>query len=289
MLAELKELWRFRELLFSMVQRDLKIRYKNSFLGFLWSLLNPLVTVGTMTLVFRNVMENNTANLGTYIFAAFLPYMFFQLAVMDSAQTIISNIQLIKKIYFPREILPLASAISNFIHFLMGLLVLIVFMLVVYVFFPGPEGQRVWPFHVGFFVLPLLLTISFCLTLGFAFLVSAANTFYEDVKYIAGVLLYLLMFICPIMYFSEQVYYSTTNQAHPIFYRLYYMNPVATLCTAYRKAILDPQPVKVNGTLYDAIGMDWKYVIVALIFSVAILVIGYSTFNRLKWKFVERP
>src|SRR5437762_12320126 len=103
MLSELKELWRFRELLFSMVQRELKIRYKNSFLGFLWSLLNPLLTVLVMTLVFKNVMQNQTPNLGAYILAAYLPYMFFQLCLMDSAQTIISNIQPKKKIYFPRE------------------------------------------------------------------------------------------------------------------------------------------------------------------------------------------
>ncbi|HVT13076.1 MAG TPA: ABC transporter permease [Fimbriimonadaceae bacterium] len=289
MLSEVKELWRFRELLFSMVQRDLKIRYKNSFLGFLWSLLNPLVTVTTMTVVFKFIMENETPNLGSYIFAAFLPYMFFQLAIMDSAQTILANIQLIKKIYFPREILPLASAISNFIHFLMGLLVLFLFMIVVYVFFPSPTGQRIWPFHAGIFILPLLFFMSFCLTVGFSFIVSAANAFYEDVKYIAAVLLYLLMFICPVMYFSEQVYYSHINQAHPLVYRLYYMNPIATLCTAYRKAILDPQPVTVGGVKYEAIGMDWKYVAVALVVSVAVLLYGYSTFNRLKWKFVERP
>lgn len=289
MLAELKELWKFRELLFSMVQRDLKIRYKNSFLGFLWSLLNPLVTVTTMTIVFRLFMNNNTPNLGAYIFAAFLPYMFFQLAIMDSAQTVLSNIQLIKKIYFPREILPLASAISNFIHFLMGLLVLFAFMIVVYIFFPGPSGERIWPFHSGILNLPLLLLISFCLTLGVAFIVSAANTFYEDVKYIAAVLLYLLMFICPVMYFSEQVYYSHANQANALVYRLYYMNPVATLCTSYRKAILAPQPVTIDKVSYPAFGMEWHYIFVALAVSIFFLIFGYWTFNRLKWKFVERP
>src|SRR5579862_7329980 len=93
MREEVKELWRFRELLFSMVQRDLKIRYKNSFLGFLWSLLNPLVTVATMTVVFQLILDNSTPNLGAYIFAAYLPYMFFQLCLLDSSQTILVNIQ----------------------------------------------------------------------------------------------------------------------------------------------------------------------------------------------------
>lgn len=284
MWAEAKELWKFRELLLSMVQRDLKIRYKNSFLGFVWSLLNPLITVTVMTVVFQFIMDNHTPNLGAYIFAAYLPYMYFQLTLMDSSQTVLSNIQLVKKIYFPREILPLSSAISNFIHFLLGLLVLFVFLIVVYILHP-----KIWPFHWGILLLPLLLFMSFCLATGLSLIISALNTFYEDVKYIVGVLLYLLFFICPIMYFSEQVYYADINKLHPIVYRLYYMNPVATLSTAYRKAILDPQPVTVKGVLYPPIGMDWKYVAIAFVVSVAVLLFGYSTFNRLKWRFVERP
>ncbi|HTQ10792.1 MAG TPA: ABC transporter permease, partial [Fimbriimonadaceae bacterium] len=301
------ELWRFRELLFSMVQRDLKIRYKNSFLGFLWSLLNPLITVATMTVVFQLILDNHTPNLGAYIFAAYLPYMFFQLCLLDSSQSILLNIQLIKKIYFPREILPLAGAISNFIHFLLGILVLFAFLIVVYIFFPGAGGVRVWPFHSGIVILPLLLFMSFSLATGFSLLISAANTFYEDVKYIVAVLLYLMFFLCPIMYFSEKVYYSLFNSTHPWFYRLYNLNPIAALCTAYRKALLDPQPVQVGNLsdasghlvldakgqpiplMKDAIGMDWKYVAIAFLFSVAILLIGYHVFNRLKWRFVERP
>jgi len=289
MFAELKELWRFRELLFSMVQRDLKIRYKNSFLGFLWSLLNPLITVLTMTVVFKVIMGNKMPNLGAYIFAAYLPYMFFQLCLLDSSQTILLNIQLIKKIYFPREILPLASAISNFIHFLLGLLVLFLFLLVVYIGFPGPNGVRIWPFHSSIVVLPVLLFMSFCLATGFSFLISAANTFYEDVKYIVAVILYLMFFICPIMYFSEQVYYCDANKANPWLYRLYYLNPIATLCNAYRRSILAPQPVPLKGITYPAIGMDWKYVAIAFVVSVGVLLIGYHVFNRLKWRFVERP
>lgn len=284
MLGELKELWRFRELLFSMVQRDLKIRYKNSFLGFVWSLLNPLITVLVMTAVFKLFMRNGTPNLGAYVLAAYLPYMFFQLAVMDSAQTILGNIQLIKKIYFPREILPLSSVISNFVHLLLALLIFFGYMIVVYLLFPGE-----WPFHAGIVLLPLLLFMSFCLSAGLAFFVSAANTFYEDVKYIVSVLLYLMFFICPIMYFSEEVYYSSANQANPLWYRLYYLNPVATLSTAYRKALLDPQPVKVGNQVFPAIGMDWKYIAIALVISLLVLIGGYATFNRMKWRFVERP
>src|SRR5436190_18848786 len=106
MLAELKELWKFRELLIVMVQRDLKIRYKNSALGFLWSLLNPLITVVVMSFVLSNFMLKGAPSLSAYVLAAYLPYIFFQVCILDSAQTILVAMPLIKKIYFPREILP---------------------------------------------------------------------------------------------------------------------------------------------------------------------------------------
>src|SRR5512147_373606 len=102
MLAELKELWKFRELLLSMVERELRIRYKNSILGFFWSLINPLVTVAVMTVVFKYIAGNQTSNFGAYILAAYLPFMFFQLAVMDAAQSVLVALPLVKKIYFPR-------------------------------------------------------------------------------------------------------------------------------------------------------------------------------------------
>src|SRR4051812_44855333 len=123
MLNELKELWKFRELLLVMVQRDLKIRYKNSALGFFWSLLNPLLTVMVMSFVLKNFMYKGTPSISAYVLVAYLPFLFFQLSVMDAAQTILVAMPLIKKIYFPREILPLASVISNFIHFALAELV----------------------------------------------------------------------------------------------------------------------------------------------------------------------
>jgi len=121
MLSELKELYRFRELLLTMVQRELKIRYKNSKLGFLWSLLNPLITVFVMSFVWQFMNDGMVPSMTAYLLAAYLPFTFYQLCLMDSAQTILISMPLIKKIYFPREILPLASVLGNFVHFLMAL------------------------------------------------------------------------------------------------------------------------------------------------------------------------
>lgn len=284
MLAELKELWRFRELLVTLVERELKIRYKNSRLGFFWSLLNPLITVAVMTFVFKYLLNNGTANLSAYILSAYLPYMFFQLSLMDSAQSVLIGLPLVKKIYFPREVLPLASIIANFIHLLLALVVFFVFLLVVWARHPS-----VPPFQISLLWLPLLLVINFALATGLGLLISALNTFYEDVKYMVGVALYLLFFLSPIMYFSEQVRYSKALTGNDWVYTLYHLNPVAMLATAYRKVLVAPQPVKVDEKTYPALPLDWTLLGITAATSFAILILGYWVFNRMKWRFVERP
>ncbi len=271
-------------MLVTMVQRELKIRYKNSILGFFWSLLNPLITVFVMTFVFENFLNNGTPNLSAYVLAAFLPYMFFQICLLDSAQSILHGLDLAKKIYFPREILPLTMVISNFIHFILALGVFFVYLLGVYLLHPA-----ISPFQASSIYLPLLLAINLALVTGLGLIISALNTFYEDVKFIVSVLLYLLYFLCPIMYFSESVYHAKIAEEHPWVYNLYHLNPVATLCTAYRKILLANQPVKFRGETLDPLPLDWGQIGVAALISFALLFLGYSFFNRLKWKFVERP
>lgn len=281
MLGELKELWKFRELLFSLVERDLRIRYKNSFLGFFWSLLNPLITVWVMTVVFQNFFNDQTPNLSAYILAAYLPFMSFQLCVMDSAQSVIVAMPLIKKIYFPREILPLASVVSNFVHLLLALAVFFTY-LIVWVWLRDP---RIFPIPGTIVFLPVLLLIQFALSAGIALIVSALNTFYEDIKYIVSVGLYLLFFVSPIMYFSETV--LNRFKGEPWAYVAYHINPLATLCTSYRKVLLDPQPV--GPSQLQPLPLDWSFIGVAAAISLAIVIGGYALFNKMKWRFVERP
>lgn len=283
MLAELKELWRFRELLFTMVERELRIRYKNSFLGFFWSLMNPLITVLVMTVVFKNFLNNGTENLSAYMLAAYLPFLFFQMCVLDSAQSVLAALPMVKKIYFPREILPLAMILSNFVHLILALLVFFGY-LIFYVWLRHPAD---FPIPKTALLLPIVLLIHLALSTGISLIVSALNTFYEDVKHIVSVVMYLLFFACPIMYFSENVAYSFKDSGWK--YVLYHLNPVATLCTSYRKILLDPQPVISNNVKLDPLPLDWGLLGYTAFFSIAMLVIGYLVFNRLKWRFVERP
>jgi lipopolysaccharide transport system permease protein len=287
--AELRELWKFRELLYSLIERELKIRYKNSFLGFFWSLINPLLTVLVMTVVFKVIMRNPTPNFSSYILAAYLPYMFFQLALMDSAQSVLTGLPIVKKVYFPREVLPLSSIASNFVHLILALVVFFFYQLSVYVANPA-----ISPFHSKMLLLPLLLVVNLALATGLGLLISALNTFYEDVKYITGVVLYLLFFLSPIMYFSENVWHTAQITGQGWIYTLYHLNPVAMLVSAYRQVLVAPQDVlipTVHGetVVVQPLGLDWTLFGVTAAMSFFILWYGYRTFNRLKWKFVERP
>lgn len=292
MLAELKELWRYRELLFTMIQRELKIRYKNSALGFIWSFLNPLVTVLVMTFIYSNFITKGQPNLGAYIMAAYLPFMFFQQSVMDSAQSVLGALPLIRKIYFPREILPLAAVCSNFVNFLSAIAIFFAYLLVNYALNPGS-----FPIQPMVVLLPVLLVISFMLSLGVSLIVSALNTFYEDVKYIVSVLLYLLFFASPIVFAEENVANSTINQStNWLVYKLYNLNPLSYLLTAYKKSILAPYDFKIPDPnnvdkmiTVTPIDLSWKYLTAAGISSLLLVIFGYMIFNRLKWRFVERP
>jgi len=286
MIEELKELWRFRELLLTMVERELRVRYKNSVFGFLWSFVNPLATTLVMWLVFKVFLHNGIENYSAYYLCAFLPYSFLQQSTLDASQSVLGALGVVKKIYFPRELLPLTAVVSNFIHLLLGFVVLFVYLLVIYLLHPGK-----FPIQASVVYLPLLLFISFTFAVGLALFASALNTFYEDVKHLITIGMYLMLFCCPIMYFVELVADSSINRP-PYYwvYKLYNLNPFATLCIAFRKTILAPAAVPAgNGKFHPAVTLDWNYVLATALIAFATLVLGYGTFNRLKWRFVERP
>jgi lipopolysaccharide transport system permease protein len=303
MLAELKALWQYRELLVSMVSRDLKIRYKNSFLGFLWSLINPLITVFVISYIFKNVIGQPVDNFSAYVLAAYLPYMFFTMSIMDATGSVLNNLGIVKKIYFPRETLPLTSVIANFIHFLLALCVFFVYLLILFILNP-----KIIPFQATTIYLPILLVITFLLSTGVGLLCSAINTFYEDVKYILGFVLQMMLFLSPIMWVAEKMAYVTPRR----YLVMDLINPIGVLCNAYRKVLLAPTPVKVNFGLepvpthvagngplnkilanndiaMPALPIEWGAIAYTGVLAVIVFIGGYWVFNRYKWKFVERP
>ena len=290
MRADLKELWRFRELLWAMVERELRIRYKNSVLGFFWSLINPLVTVLVITVVFKLLLKNGTPNFSAYVLASYLPFLFFQVCLLDSAQSVLGSMSVIKKVYFPREILPLSSVFANFIHFVLALGVYFLFLFAVW----AKSGFEISPFTVAIGFLPFLLIVNLALALGVSLLISAYNVFYEDVKYVVGVAMYLMFFLTPIMYFSETVYYAVKDK-HEWIYTLYHLNPVATLSTAYRKSLVPTGEIEIQMVVGQAperifmLPFNWPMFWITVAMSFGLMIVGYAVFNKLKWRFVERP
>jgi len=129
------------------------------------------------------------------------------------------------------------------------------------------------------------------LVTGLSLLVAALNMFYEDVKYILQVLLYLLFYLCPIIYFSEQVRHTQRFLIGNGYwtYVVYHLNPIAMLCTGFRKVLLAPQAVQIKDVKYPPLPLDWGLLSIAIVVSFFVLWFGYHVFNKLKWQFVERP
>ena len=278
---ELAELWRFRGLLWQLVRRDLKVRYKNSRLGFLWSIAPPLMQVAVITFAFRHA-TNFAAKFPSYsafVLVAMIPWTYFQTAVQDSCQSILMMYTVIKKVYLPREIIPLSSTISNFIHFLLSWLV---FVLYWYIFRRGPILWTVLWF-------PYLVIVQFMLVTGVGLFVACLNVFYEDIKYIVTIVMSLLLFVLPIMYVPEQVVYTSHigGRYHPIFIWFYMNNPITALITGFRKTLLQPpSPAAVGG---PSLPLNVGSLLFAGLISFGILIASYAYFNKRKLEFIERP
>jgi ABC-type polysaccharide/polyol phosphate export permease len=173
MIRRLKELPSYRELIRNLIIRDLKVRYKNSVLGVLWSLLNPLLMTLVFTFVFTVMIPQRIDKFPVFFMCGFLPWSFFSSAVTDGTRSIVRNASLIKKVYFPREILPLVDVLSNLVNFLLALIVLFAMLLVFRV--------KLTP---ALLMLPFIILAQVMFLVGMALLLSTANVFYRDTQHI---------------------------------------------------------------------------------------------------------
>lgn len=288
MLEELRELWRYRYLLYMLVRRELKVRYKNSVLGFLWSGIPLLLQVFVYTFLFRNVVGVRAPNYSAYLLTGIIPWTFFSTAILDASQSLLINYPIIRKVYLPREVIPLASVLSNFVHFLLSwALYFIVFLGVAPLFGLGTPllGSMVW--------FPFITVIELLLVIGCALVVASLNVFYEDVKFIVQTVFQLGFFLLPVLYPADQIYYTShLIRAHPWLYKVYLLDPIAAIITAYRRMLLQPiSPSAFNASLKGAkpLPFDWTLWFGACLLSFLIAWAGYAYFNRRKWLFVERP
>lgn len=217
-------------------------------------------------------------NYSAYVLVAMIPWTYFSVAILDSSQSILLMYGVIKKVYLPREIIPLSAAISNFIHFMLSWIVFFV-----YLFFYVHAKPL-----VTMLLFPYLVIVQFMLVTGLCLIVSCLNVFYEDVKYMVSIVMGLFLFVLPVMYVSEHIIYSAKGTHSPLFLALYLNNPITALINGFRRALLEaPNPKAIHGG--QPLPLDYSALTIAGLTSFAILVFGYWYFNKRKWQFVERP
>jgi ABC-type polysaccharide/polyol phosphate export permease len=229
MTARLIELYGYRELIENLVIRDLKVRYKNSVLGFLWSLVNPLLLMIVFTAVFTVMLPSwQVPNFPVFILCALLPWNFFNTSLIGAIHSISGNGHLIKKVYFPTEILPISTVMSNLANFLLALPVLFLFMFVFRV-----------PITANILYLPLIIIVQVVFMLGVALVLATLNVFYRDTSVIMEVLLQAWFFVTPIFYPIEVLPEWTTvlNLALPVRRLVYILNPMASIIASYRSVL----------------------------------------------------
>ncbi len=253
----LKELYAYRQMIFSLVKRDLRGRYKGSVLGFLWTFINPLLQLGVYTIVFSVIMKTGIDKFYLFLFVALVPWLFFSTCLTGGASCIFAQQDMVKKIYFPREVLPLSYVISQFINML---LIFIIIFLVIIISGAGINLKAI-------LYLPLIMIVEFILALGITMLVSALTVYFRDLEYILSILSMIWMYLTPIIYSVEQV----PENIMPIFN----LNPMTPIIVAYRD-ILYYKKVPEMGTLVHAFFL-----------GIFILIAGCFAFSKLKRHFAE--
>jgi lipopolysaccharide transport system permease protein len=197
MITQLQTLFRYRLLIQSLVGRELKARYRGSILGFFWSFVNPLLLLVTYTLVFTVILPGrHSPELEPYFlffFCGILPWTWFSSSLLESAGVLIAGGNLIKKVLFPAEVLPVVTVVSNLVHFLLGLPILLAFLLI---------GGRL---KASALLLPIPLAIQFVLTLGLALFLSALTVHFRDLSNLLGHVLHLWFFASPVLYSLAEV------------------------------------------------------------------------------------
>jgi ABC-type polysaccharide/polyol phosphate export permease len=273
MRESLRELWNYRPLIGELVRRDLKLRYKNSVGGIAWSLLNPLMQIFVITVVMKFIQARPISSYSAYLFGVIFLWTFFQITLVDGCYSILQNAQLVRKVYFPRAILPLATLLANLFHFAVAFVFTLLYFFVLGTY---PQNLR----SEILMVFPAVFCTAM-LALGFAYILAYLNVLYEDVRFIVTALLQLAFYAMPVFFTIEQV-------AAKGFYVPYMLNPIAALLVTYQRALLPPPEVRSAGALLPPIGIPWNFFALAAVTSFLVLIIGFALFDKYQWEIAER-
>ncbi len=256
-LQTVREIYSYRQMIVAFVRRELRGRYKGSFLGFLWTFLNPLLQLCVYSIVFSTILKSGIEKYYLFLFVALIPWIFFSSSVLGGAASIIAQKDMVKKIYFPREVLPISTVTTNFVNMLLCFIV--VFAVVIL------SGIK-----LNFLALLCLIPVwivEYILALGMAFLTSAVTVYFRDMEHILGIVMMAWQYLTPVLYSYDII---------PPQYRLIFdLNPMTPIISAYRDI------------LYESKVPDLKSLISATVMGLVVLVIGWITFSKLKRRFAE--
>ncbi len=246
-----REIARYHELIWALAIKELRVRYKRSMLGFVWALLNPLLTMIVLTLVFSHIMRFNLDHYSVFLISTLLPWTFFAQALSYSTDSIVGNGELLKKVYVPKTVFPVAAVLANIINFLLAMIPLALLLV----------GVR-FPFHWTWVYLPIPLLGLMLFTLGFGLFLAAANVYFRDLSHILQIVLQAWFYLSPVIYSVDFV---------PARYRpLFHLNPIIYALNGFRLAIYYGRvPTLQSAALSIGIGL-------------VALWIGYAFFRRVQ-------
>ena len=251
-----KEIYKYRELLKTSVQKDIRGRYKNSFLGVIWSFFNPLLQLLVYALIFPLVLVNTPDNYVLFICVALIPWTYFTTTISQSSYTVIGNGNIVKKVYFPREILPISVVTSGAVNFVISTIIIIAFLII--------YGIGLSKYIIFY---PIILLVQYILLLGASFIISSITVYFRDLEHIIGIILMAAFYATPIFYSEESIPVAFKNIIN--------LNPMAHIIYAYRNIFYYQKMPDFVGLGTVAVG------------SIILLVIGYFIFSKLQKGFAE--
>lgn len=252
----LKEIYNYRQMIYSLVNKELKVRYKGSILGFFWTFLNPLLQLTIYTIVFSVILKSSIKNFHIYLFVGLVPWIFFTTCIQAGSVSIVANKDLVKKIYFPRIVLPIATVNAAFMNMIYTMIVVIIT-----VFFS--EVGLSW----YILLLPIIMILQYIMVLGITFIFAALNVFFRDLEYILNIVLMAWFYMTPIVYSIDMV---------PTEYRgIFLINPMSSIIMFYREI------------LYYKKAPDFSFFGNIVLYSIIMIFIGYFVFERLQKSFAE--
>jgi lipopolysaccharide transport system permease protein len=251
-----RNLENYRDLLLILIQKDLKVRYKGKLLGYLWSVASPLSFAFVYFIAFSIIMKVEVENYPLILISGLFPWQWFSNSIGSSPRMFLGSASLIKKLNFPRTIIPLANIFNHTIHFILSLPVIIFFLLL----------YRQTPTFSWLYAIPLLLTIQLIMVYGIGLLLSSINLFLRDVERLMDIVMRFTFYFTPILYPVDLI--PERYQDFVLF------NPAATLIISWRELFL-----------YGEVNLP--YIAISLGYSIGFLGLGYLVYHKLSWRFAE--